>query len=710
MKRLFNCLWAALAALTAGAATVGTWQSYPAYHAVSDIEPTGRLVYVLSSNDLFSYNVSDKSIVAYTKQHPLSDTYIHRIAWNATVGKLLIIYSNYNIDLLDEDENVENIADYRSKSTTLDRTVYDVTTNGIYAYVCTGFGVMKINMKTAEIYETYDLGTTVTWCAVADNCIYAHTLDDQVMKGDMSLNLVDKNNWTTGTMVAYDDPNALLNTTANGHTKYYVYDKTNKCYWANQADQKLMQYTEDADGNTTILARDIAPDGPYYNYFYNMRFKNGCLYTVPGAWYQLKMYGRQGAIQIYHRDSDAWTVYGDSVKPTYGTAFQDISSIDVDPKNANRIIVGSGTCGIYEFVNGKMVNNYTDGNSAGNIQAIISGNPDYVRADGVIFDSSGHLWLENSGSDNAIISLKSDGTWFTASPSVCLDSNGKSKAVLRNSIFDSRGLLWFSSDNSNYPGLFCYNTASGDIVHYNHFYNQDGTALSVYYMDCIAEDQNNNIWVGTNIGPLMLTAAQKADNSLGFTQVKVARNDGTDYADYLLNNIYITCMAVDSYGRKWFGTNGEGVYLISADNTVELHHFTADNSGLLSDEVESIAIDASTDLVYIGTTRGLCSYQSDSTGGSSEDMSEDNVWAYPNPFTPAHGSGYITITGLSYDADVKITTVNGTLVNEGRSTANTYQWNGRDLDGKLVASGVYMVLTAKSDGSKGVVCKLAIVR
>ena len=35
---------------------------------------------------------------------------------------------------------------------------------------------------------------------------------------------------------------------------------------------------------------------------------------------------------------------------------------------------------------------------------------------------------------------------------------------------------------------------------------------------------------------------------------------------------------------------------------------------------------------------------------------------------------------------------------------------GRDLKGKMVTSGIYMVETATSDGSKGTVCKIAIIR
>ena len=89
-------------------------------------------------------------------------------------------------------------------------------------------------------------------------------------------------------------------------------------------------------------------------------------------------------------------------------------------------------------------------------------------------------------------------------------------------------------------------------------------------------------------------------------------------------------------------------------------------------------------------------------------MDNENVWAYPNPVTPEY-NGVITITGLSLNSDVKITSSNGTLVTQGRSTGGSFSWDGKDLKGNRVASGIYMVNTAKSDGSKGTVCKIVIV-
>ena len=56
-------------------------------------------------------------------------------------------------------------------------------------------------------------------------------------------------------------------------------------------------------------------------------------------------------------------------------------------------------------------------------------------------------------------------------------------------------------------------------------------------------------------------------------------------------------------------------------------------------------------------------------------MDTGNVWVYPNPVTPEY-QGMINVTGLSFNSDVKITSSNGTLVAQGRSTGGSFSWDG----------------------------------
>jgi ligand-binding sensor domain-containing protein len=285
----------------------------------------------------------------------------------------------------------------------------------------------------------------------------------------------------------------------------------------------------------------------------------------------------------------------------------------------------------------------------------------------------------------------------------------KSNGNLSNLMIDSQGIMWFVNNNWVTPAFYQYDMQNDDITAYENFVNQDGTFLDIKSgVRCIVEDLNHDLWIGSNAGPFVLERDDILEDNPSFIQVKVPRNDGTNYADYLLSGINITSIAIDGANRKWFGTVGNGVYLISADNMVQIQHFTTDNSPLLSNSIQSIAINPTSGEVFFGTEMGLCSFMSDATV-PNEDMTKDNVWAYPNPVEPGY-TGPITITGLTLDADIKILAANGALVSQGRSNGGTYTWDGCDQQGRRVASGVYMVATATNSGEKGTICKIAIVR
>lgn len=260
------------------------------------------------------------------------------------------------------------------------------------------------------------------------------------------------------------------------------------------------------------------------------------------------------------------------------------------------------------------------------------------------------------------------------------------------------------SDN----GVFCYSADKTNLYSYTNFVNEDGKAIgTIEFLRQVAEDKDGNIWVATSNGLLTLTDEYQRNPSLGFYQIKVPRNDGTNFADYLLDGANITAIAVDNANRKWIGTLSNGVYVISNDNMVQEVHFKADDSFLLSDNIQYITINDKTGRVYIGTDKGLCSVESHASE-TFESMDKDNVWAYPNPVKPDY-TGMVTVVGLSFNADVKITTTNGVLVAKGRSTGGSFQWDCRDLKGKRVASGVYMVNTATESGESGTVCKIAVI-
>lgn len=672
MKILKYCLL--LGALLFGLHTqaIGTWKAYMAYNDITDVQQGGQMLYVLASNGLYTYNQNDQSIQTYDKVNALSDCDISFIRWNQTAKKLLIVYSNENLDLLDQKGNVTNISDYYEKTMTGDKTVNSTYAYQQYVYLSTGFGVVKVDMDKEEISETYNLGLNVRFTWVEGNYIFVSSRTaNATYRALLSDNLLDKNNWKK-----------IGGTTGRD---------------------------ESVDADLLAIAETLSPNGPKYNYFGFMTFANDRLYTCGGGWSYTDSH-REGCVQIL--EDGEWSFAEDDVSEKTGYAYIDVDCLAIDPTNPNHLFAG-GRTGMYEFRDNAFVQAYNTDNSDGILQVAQTVADKtiktYTIVNALTFDTEGNLWGLNSISPtSSLFCYNKSKSWEDHHKSALMYDSSKSLENMVSLMEDSRGLLWFCNNHYRTGSLFCYQPSTDGLASFKSFTNEDGTTVAVAFVRCVTEDKDANIWIGTDVGPLMLEPSEISSESPIFTQVKVPRNDGTNLADYLLSGIDITAMAIDGGGRKWFGTNGNGLYLISEDNYTQLQHFLASNSPLLSDNIESLAINPTTGEVYIGTDKGLCSYQSDATEPVDE-MNKDVTYAYPNPVTPDY-TGLITVVGLSYDAEVMITTSNGMLVAKGRSNGGTFTWDGCDQQGRRVASGVYMVQTSTSDGNKGTVCKIAIVR
>lgn len=616
-------------------AQIGSWKAYMAYSNPQQIQKAGDDLFVMASNGLYQYNLSDQSIYTYDKTNGLSDTHITHIKWSSAAKRLIVVYQNSNIDLVEIDGNVINISDLYLKVITGDKTVRSIRIDGIYAYLICGFGIIKVNMERAEITDSY----------------------------------------------TPNHPEYPTNLPAEDNSDYDTYIET---------------------------IRKLSPGGPKYNHFGYMKFVNNQLYTSGGGTTNIEV---PGCIQVLKNNE--WQLYQEEgISNQTGVSYVNITVLDIDPKDSNHLFAGARN-GLYEYTDGKLTNYYDYHNSP--IERFNGESAEYQMVTATKFDHQGNLWLLNSQAPTVSLIKLSDGTFtlYNHAEIMKLNDGGfknKSNGNLRDMIIDGYGTMWFVNDHYSAPALYQYDTENNTIKAYESIINQDGIKTNdIYNVSCVVEDLKHNIWIGTNRGPFMLERSEIISNGSIFTQVKVPRNDGTDYADYLLSGLNITAIAIDGGGRKWFGTNGNGVYLISEDNMEQIHHFTTDNSKLLSNIIQSIAINPNTGEVYFGTDQGLCSYLSDAIA-PAQTMDSNNVYAYPNPVDFSNYTGLITITGLTYDADVKITNAAGYLIAEGRSNGGLFTWDGRDTKGNRVASGVYHVVTATYNGSKGTVCKIAVVR
>lgn len=757
MKKIILALFSLVFSLGVMADAIGTWTLYPSYNEVTKVVPTGKDVFVQAGKNLYSYNPATSEVRSYNTSTGLSGVSIKDIEWVAGAQRLVVLYEDMTIDLLPLNGNIVTISDYANKQITGDKAINSLAAYGKYAYLCTAFGIVQINVAGGYIADTYDLGRSVKNVAVSGDYILART-DDAIYSGSTRNNLYDRANWKIvnenqwdimGTMngqavAAVNGRLAKINpsngeettitdvwyskavfrgTTFIGYldnvkvycvtqdfkktVAYYDfpisdmgYDNTSNCFWGNNTANELVRYSI-ADEKLSVASSGVIADGPAIQSSYRLAVNNGRLYSTTGGWGLGEELNHGGEVMTYINGT--WGQFETSeIAAKTGIRYGNSHTVAIDPYDPEHAFVSSFN-GLYEFRSGKFVRRY---GTADGLQTY-DNNPNkeyHVIVTDIKYDGNGQLWGINCASKNPLFCITKDGKLHVITESV---STTTATAPDYGGLSIDGNLVWFTHFSKYHtPIVFCYNTADGKMYKNTTFFNQDQRPIPLTVTYSTAVDRKNNVWLATDDGPMYFTPQGKSTWEL--TQHKVPRNDGTNLADYLLDGIPCRKVAVDIQNRKWIGTERNGVFLISNDCNTQISHFTSADSPLLSDRIYDILVDDKEGRVYFATDKGLCSYYTGVTEAGKE-MAEDNVWAYPNPVTPNY-NGLVTIVGLEENSQVKILTASGALVSEGVSNNGYYKWDCCDLEGNRVASGVYMVNVSTSEGESGVVTKVAIIR
>lgn len=669
---------------------VGTWQVYPSYANLTEISPAGDVCFALASGSLFAYNNTTAETTVFNKTTGLAGIDISHIAWSQQAKRLVVAYGDGNIDLVSASGDITNVPGLYLSETVSDKTVSHIYIDRQFAYMSIGVGVMKLDAKKGVIADTYQLGFAVDHSYIKDGYLYAVSKAQGTWRGLLTDNLLDKNRWQrVGGYAALTDD------------RLNVRDASTGLWWTRNDAGLLACYILAADGTRTYKTEGVLPEGPASNHFYRLYMHGGKLYSVAGFWAQENNAGYPGEVHVWNGLN--WSEFEQPTSQMIGHDYIDLLCMDFDPKKEGHVMVGAKG-GVYEFQDGKFIKHYGRQNSV--LESGVNSD-NYTIVSTLKYADNGDLWVLNSMVDNPIWKIEhGSGNWVNY-PHPEMSTPAKYNLVSLLQSRYNKNIMWFANNYYMENRLYAYDFVNDKLVgHGPNFTNEDGTVITPIMVYALAEDLDGNVWIASSNGPFYISSADAIAGNDVFIQHKVPRNDGTNLADYLLSDVKTRCIAVDGANRKWMGTEN-GVFLISSDCNTLLQHFTTENSPLPSNTVYDICVDDNSNMVYFATERGLCSYASDATE-PSEEMTKDNVYAYPNPVTPEY-TGKITIVGLSFNADVKIVTSNGVLVNQGRSTGGSYQWDGRDLKGKRVASGVYMVQAATETGDKGVVCRIAVV-
>ena len=749
---------------------IGEFHDHLPYNNGSSLCISNEKVYVASGQALFTYDLADNSIETQSKVNKLSDIGISAISYSEKHNSIIVAYSTGNIDIIFNNQ-VVNIPDVKRTSIQGYKSINEIYIQEDFAYLSTGFGIVKLDIQRQEIKETFLIGENGTNVFVNDltffhDTIYAVTDKGIYIADNKSSNLSNFQNWqkignysdAVINEIESNDSILLLNISTevynsdtivsyNGKTwetflfEGYNYEDVKNinydgekwliCYTyygniinsANEIESNIYAYQFDspmsakprkiikgnndvywiADDQYGLVRRNsewdfdvFTPTGPANYLSWNLDFDGEALWVASGSLTPslANQYKTKG---VYKYEKNSWYSYNGGA---YDSLF-DITSVNINPQNTNEVFFGSWGKGLIKTTNGEVNEVYNKYNSGIQSLNVFT----YHQVGGSVFDSDGVLWVTCSGSPGANVNyplVAFDGeNWHTYNMNNMLVNSSNTGEIL----VDKNGYKWFISRDN---GIFVFD-GNGTLSD-----NEDDRIalittgesngnLPSKIIYAIAEDSDGEIWIGTEEG---LTVINNTDNVFeGNVKADRIVIEQDENAQYLLETEVINTIKVDGGNRKWIGTASGGVYLVSEDGQETIHHFTAENSALLSNTIFDIEIFGTTGEVFFATDNGLVSYMGDAT---DPEEYTGPTYAYPNPVRPDY-EGLIGIKGLVENSEVKITDITGNVIYETMSQGTTATWDGKSLNGKKAQTGVYIVFSVNDDGSEKEVTKILFI-
>lgn len=749
---------------------VNTWKSYLNYSNAIDLDKLGNDVYVAADNTVFIYHQDDNSFDLLDGISGLSDVGISLIRINQELGIALIGYENGNIDIIDG-HTITNYSEIKNSAVVGDKAIRHVTFTENTAYLSTGVGILNFDLERLEIKDTYNVtsegATSAYETAILNDTLFVAT-SEGLYAGSLAQDLTIFSNWNQDLTIP--DPFGEVTHCANFEGDLFIslpdalpaglYKREENGMWNNileisgikslRSEFGYLSTTTgwfskvwSADGSETsfgnygptsasargiivdesgtILIADnrsglvkrysensyefIYPDGPGTNSAFDIDFKKGVLWVAsgsprrPGTWSNTFKPGG-----FYNLKNGSWFNFTTASHPRISEdVFIDVCKVYIDPDDENKAYVGSLFSGAYEVINNEIVEWYRNDNSS------LSDFTNYERSDGepwigvtgFVKDDDKNLWVSNLNANEPLSMRNAEGVWESFDMNGVLGGN---RQVL-DIITDQNGYLWIIVNGSG--GLAVVNPKAGnggmEYARLTASIGSGGLASNEVY--AINTDLDGELWVGTSNGisvfysPFDIFSDQPSDSR----QILVEQ-DGN--FQYLLEGQSVSSIAIDGANRKWIGTFGSGVFLMSEDGTEEIRRFTTSNSPLISNVVNDIVIDQNTGEVFMATNEGIVSFMSDASEGQLENNCSS---VYPNPVRENY-NGPISITGLMRDSEVRISDAGGNLVYEMISNGGTAIWDGRNIDGVRVATGVYFALVADAESGSKCVSKILVVK
>jgi hypothetical protein len=744
------------------------WEDHFSYVSVKDISQGDDRIFVGSDNAIFIYDLSTEGITTLSSVLGLSGESITTIHYSSDTDILLIGYEDGLIEVVSigEDNDVLKVVDIRDKQNIPPnkKRINHFTEFEGKIYVSAQFGVSVYDLERLEFRDSYfigDLGTqiNITQTTILLPYIYASSSEGGIRRAILnSDSIIDFQEWelvtpgnfiaaqTLGTRVlvaradntvfrinsgnalqqlaSFSSPirdfkvnNALLTITTS--TSIHAYEQGfiprasvtslpdfnyslqsgysfNDFFYLGTTVNGLLRVPYNTNQSTQIL-----PDGPLLNTPFALDTTAGQLWVSFGAvnvFFNPFPLDRKG---ISNLREGTWTnIPHDEIAASTGVnTINDIVNISIDDQNPNTVYFSSFFSGLLKVEDQVPAVLYNENNSSLE-NPVFNGNNAGIRLYGSDFDRDGNLWVLQTLTDDALIRVTPNGQF--QSFDVSNISGGREELAYSELVISREGFIFFGAVQT---GLAAFNPVNNQFRAIGG--DDTGGGLPSTDIRALAFDNQNRLWIGTLRGLRVLFNPGGFFSDTGDVSADpIIFEDEEGVGQELLFEQTITDIEVDGSNNKWIATASSGVFYLSSNGQETLLRFTSENSPLPSDNVQDIAIDPFTGEVFFATINGLVSYKGTST--APRDNLEE-VFVFPNPVRPQY-QGNVTIDGLTANANVKITDLEGNLVFQETSQGGSVIWDTRAFGDYKVASGVYFVLITTEDALETKIKKIMIVR
>ena len=701
---------------------LGQWREHYNNKSVLHVVK-GDNLYGATTNQVFSIDAKN-NIQLLGKSNGLHEIEVSSIAWDPIQSQLMIAYKNSNIDLVKGDE-IFTIADIYLSKVYANKKINSIQILGPWALVSTNFGIVVVDLIKHEIKDTWFTNNTrqsiITYQTISTtDSLYALT-EEGLFSTALKNNYITSNQWKK----IYGYPNlkklSCFNNTIYAIGNRYIYQlplitpiyQTNNDSINNAIAHKDGLYIIQSDGtngslvnlntdntitkilNKSFLALpvDMAID---QNTIWIADSLNGLIIKNT----ETKNINLGGPAEKIRGSS---FVNSDYLLAPFGekiggfSSYSDAGWKNYTKINDNNLPLLSTACidpidNSWWFASAATILHY---NISSNSFETISPNTVPGNFTQIQFSKDNTFWGLQDGQG---LVQKQDNKWTSIPLPINYLKNGLKKMVV-----GSQGQAWIPGPANQ--GLYVYQSNkyfSTSIWKQLNTSKSSGNLPSNTVLS-VAMDNAGAIWVGTDNGIGIFNCGDISKDVCDAYIPTIKNSNG--FLGLLLQRESVNCIAVDGANRKWVGTQN-GAWLLSADGSSIIEHFTKNNSPLPNDTILQILIEPSYGNVFFNTANEMVSYRGFATEGSS---TQSEIKIFPNPVPPTY-NGPIAFRSLVENALVKITDISGSLIFETRALGGQAIWDGKSLTGHKVATGIYLVFVRDDMGNEKSVGKIVITK